>query len=1337
MNRITKRVIGDDANLVRLLPGIPGRIQSVEVSADGKRIAAASSLDGHGTVQIYSYEFDPTVSEPLKAILQKQPGSWSEEERQQVDAYNSADVKTIASANVDSGGLYAVDFHPSGTSFAAAGADGKIRIYETETGNPVAVIAPVPINETETAQTTVAQWNFENLEPVKKPELPKLNVTALKVSPDHVQFSLPTDYVQLVVQAILDDGSTVDVTHDVTLAADSTVVRLDGSLVQAVGNGSTELVIGYEGASYRIPVSVELVDHLHPNFVRDVNPVLTKLGCNAGTCHGSATGKMGFKLSLRGYDPIFDVRSLTDDMGSRRTNLASPAESLMLLKPTAAVPHKGNQPVQKDTRYYRLIRDWIRDGAKLDLETPRVTSIEVFPQNPILVDADWQQQMRVVATYADGSTRDVTREAFLEAGNLEVASVKGSIVTALRRGETSVLARYEGAFTATTFTVMGNRTGFVWTRPETWGEIDQLVADKWERMKIKPAELCTDAEFIRRVYLDLTGLPPSVDELDSFLADQRPTREKREDVIDRLIGSEPYVEHWTNKWADLLEVNRKFLGTEGAQAFRDWIREEVNSNQPYNQFAYDILTASGSNRINPPASYFKIHRTPQDTMENTTHLFLATRFNCNKCHDHPFERWTQDQYYQTAAYFARVKLDRDPESGDKTIEGTAVEGAKPLYEIVADAESGDIKHDRTGNIAQPKLPFECHYDVTADASRRETLAAWITSPDNPYFATSYVNRLWGYLLGVGLIEPLDDIRAGNPPTNPELLQLLRSEFVKSGFDTQHMIRMICKSRTYQLSINTNPFNDDDSINYSHGRARRLPAEVLFDSMHFVTGSQLMIPGVKPGTRAAALPDSGAKLPSGFLSTLGRPVRESACECERASELQLGSVLALVSGPDLSRAIGDPKNELVKLINRDTDDRDVVKQIYLMILNRPATDEEIQLSLESFATIAGDHRQLVAEFDERKKWFENRLPELEQERTAAVAKAEKELAETIQRLDPQLLEREAAHSAAISAAATALDEYQNNSGGFDAWLASQQSLAWYPLLASKLESQTGRALEILPDRSILAKQQPGKDIYTIQAATDLTGISAVRLELLPDESLPANGPGLAQNGNLVLTEFHIEVADPDAPDTWNPVEIESALANFEQPSYPIANSIDGNTDDNNGWAVMGYVGKTNWATFKLKMPIGYSGGTLVRFKMHQTYDDRHQIGRFRISLTRQHKNVGLSLPEELLVQLTRPASERSEETNKLLTNSFEKSDLKLAALQQALAESQQPLEIDAEIVQLRERLQHVSRPIPTDARLAQLEKDVKMSKEQLANQRLTAVQDLAWALINSPSFLFNR
>ena len=340
------------------------------------------------------------------------------------------------------------------------------------------------------------------------------------------------------------------------------------------------------------------------------------------------------------------------------------------------------------------------------------------------------------------------------------------LITTLRRGEAPVLARYQGNYAATTVTVMGDRTGFAWEEPPAWNKIDELVAAKWKRMKLKPSDLCTDTEFLRRVYLDLTGLPPSAEDLRAFLSDTRDVRLKRDEVIDRLIGSPEYVDHWANKWADMLQCNSKFLGTEGAEAFRAWIRAEVEKNTPYDQFARKILIASGSNHENPAASYWKILRTPTEAMENTTHLFLATRFNCNKCHDHPFERWTQDQYYQLAAYFAQVSLKEDPASKGAKIGGTDVEGAKPLYEIVSDAKEGEVKHDRTGRVTAPAFPFPAKFEKRNRVPAREQLADWVTTRDNRYFASSYANRLWGYLTGAGIIEPLDDIRAGNPPATP-------------------------------------------------------------------------------------------------------------------------------------------------------------------------------------------------------------------------------------------------------------------------------------------------------------------------------------------------------------------------------------------------------------------------------------------------------------------------------------------------------------------------------------------------------------------------------------------
>src|SRR5262249_17039582 len=369
----------------------------------------------------------------------------------------------------------------------------------------------------------------------------------------------------------------------------------------------------------------------------------------------------------------------------------------------------------------------------------------------------------------------------------------------------------------------------------------------------------------------------------------------------------------------------------------NWIRAQVAGNTPYDKFVRSILTAAGSNRENPAASYFKILREPAATMENTTQLFLAIRFNCNKCHDHPFERWTQDNYYQTAAYFARTTLQADPKGGGGTIGGTAVEKGKPLYEVVADAKAGEITHQRTGAVTPPAFPYDVKFEAKPEATRREQLATWITAPDNPYFARSYVNRVWGYLFGVGIIDPIDDIRAGNPPSNPELLEYLTKEFVEHQFDVRHLMKLIARSRTYQLAVTTNKYNEDDKINYAHATARRLPAEVLLDSLYRVTGSQSKIPGVPAGTRPPALPDVGVELPSGFLATFGRPARESSCECERSGGLQLGPVMALVNGQTLADAVADPGNAIAKLVAAQPDDAKLVAELFVRILNRDATD----------------------------------------------------------------------------------------------------------------------------------------------------------------------------------------------------------------------------------------------------------------------------------------------------------------------------------------------------------------------------------------------------------------
>jgi hypothetical protein len=1142
----------------------------------------------------------------------------------------------------------------------------------------------------------------------------------------------------------LDTGDLVDVTRLAKAELPGDLAEFSKSgLVRPKGDGEGTLKLEFGDQKAEIPVKITGQKEANQlDFVHDVAPVLSRLGCNAGTCHGSAQGKNGFKLSLRGYDPLFDVRAFTQELASRRANVASPDDSLMLLKPTGAVPHVGGQLFREGDPSYEILRNWIAAGAKLNTSTPKVAKIELSPSNPIVQRLNTRQQMRVVATYANGEVRDVTRDAYVETGNGEVATAnKSGLMTAIRRGEAPILARFEGAYAATTLTVMGDRTGFAWQDPPTYGRIDELVAAKWNRLKIQPSDLCTDAEFIRRVYLDLTGLPPSADEVRAFLADQTETKAKREALVDKLIGSKDYVEYWTNKWADLLQVNRKFLAVEGAVAFRKWIRDQVGSNVPYDKFVHSILTASGSNRENPAASYFKILRDPAATMENTTQLFLAVRFNCNKCHDHPFERWTQDQYYQTAAYFAQVGLKEDPESKGRKIGGTDVESPKPMFEEIRDMPEGEIQHDRTKEVAKPQFPYIVAHETPENAPRRVQLAAWMTSRENPYFARSYVNRLWGYLFGVGIIEPLDDIRAGNPASNPELLEYLTGEFLSSGFNVQHMMRLICKSRTYQLSVADNTFNSDDKTNYSHAVARRLPAEVLFDAVHRVTGAISKIPGLPPGTRAAELPDSEVELPSGFFTTFGRPARESACECERSSGLQLGPVMALVSGPTIGDAIADPENEIKKLTSRETDNGKLVNELFLRILNRPATEAEVAECLKSFAAVDEDHRKLAEELGKREVEVALKRPQEERERQASLAKAQEALAAYEKELAPKLAEAEKQKAQKTAELEAELKKYEGElfAKKLAEWEKTQSTaLRWMTLTPKAIESTNGSKAEAHPDGSILVTGENKNGVVTVTAETDLTDITGIRLEVLTDDKLPSKGPGRAPDGNFVLNELEVLAAPKDKPAEAKPVGLHNALSDFNQANLEVTKAADGSKDDpGNGWAVHPAMGVPHWATFEPKEALGASGGTLLTFKFHHKFNNAWTLGRFRLSITKVPKPVGLGLPEEFRTFLATAPELRTEAQKNSLQLYFQKTDTDWQTKANAVALQKAPLPVDPKLKEHKDLVAALSKPLPVDSKLARLRTDLEMSIKQAAANRLTAAQDIAWALVNSPSFLFNH
>jgi hypothetical protein len=1162
---------------------------------------------------------------------------------------------------------------------------------------------------------------------------PNARILRLETRPTAIELTTPFAYSQLLVTAHLDGGTTADVTRLVEFDAPSVVKVSPAGLIRPAADGKGDLTVSLPGVSAKVLVTVSGQKTVPPvSFVRDVQPVLSKLGCNAGTCHGAAQGKNGFKLSLRGYDPLFDHRSLTDDEEARRFNRAAPERSLMLMKPAGAVPHVGGVVWNPGDPNYELAKTWIAQGVKLDLATTRVASIEVFPKNPTVQAIGGKQQFAVIATYADGKKRDVSAEAFIESSNTEVATVdKTGLMTSVRRGESTMLARYEGAYAASTVIVMGDRSGYQWSAPPQFNWIDELVDKKLQRIKVKPSELCDDAEFIRRVSIDLTGLPPSADEVRAFLADKRPTREKRDALIDKLVGSDAYVEHWTNKWGDLLQVNRKFLGDPGATALRKWIKDAVAENMPYDEFCYAILTASGSNVANPPAAYYKVLRDPDAVMENTTQLFLAVRFNCNKCHDHPFEKWTQDQYYQLAAYFAQITRKEDPKYKGQRIGGTAVEGAKPLVEDIEDTKSGEVTHVRTGQVAAPKFPYTY---ASAEAPkavlpRRVQVAKWITSPANPYFAKSYVNRVWSYLLGVGIIEPVDDIRAGNPPTNPELLDRLTKEFVDSEFDVQALVGTICKSRTYQLSIAANQWNKDDDINYAKALPRRLPAEVLYDAIHKATGSTTRLPGVAPGTRAAQLLDSNVELPGGFLELLGKPVRESACECERSNNMMLGPVLAFVSGPVVGDAVHDQSNHIAQITLKEKDDAKVVEEIYLSILNRRPNSTEVSAGVKALEADREDHAKQMADF-----WTK---------------------------------------VAAFEAYKKTIDGKQ---AAWEAGLHQLKPTDWVVLTPTKAESKAGPTpaaatkaakLEIQKDGSVLVSGPlETVDVYTLTTEAKLPGtITAIRLEALADAKLPGKGPGRSQNGNFVLNEFRVsqqplppletsraavkksdekskaedkdkkpadkpKAADSEKKPADKPkaddkdkkpeakekttadakdkdkkpepkpaekpkaVKLTGAQATFAQDGFPPQNAIDNNPAT--GWAIVPQVGMTQAAMFRFQAPVKADEGVMLTVVLDQRYGGGHNLGKFRLSVTTD-KNPKLVSPvsAELAKLLDTPGDERT---------TAQKADLRNRYLAQ-----------DAEY----QRLAREAAKVPP------------------ADPRVLGAQDLAWALINTPAFLFNH
>lgn len=668
-------------------------------------------------------------------------------------------------------------------------------------------------------------------------------------------------------------------------------------------------------------------------FLRDVAPILNKVGCTSGTCHGAAKGKNGFKLSLRGYDPQFDYEALLYDLSSRRFNRADPGKSLMLAKPTQEVAHGGGLRFEIGSDYYKTIYNWIGQGVPFgDPATDTAKRLDVEPKEAVLKQPGEAADYKVRATYGDGTTRDVTREATVESNTPDLAAVEPNFqVKGARIGEATLLIRYQGNYATLPVTVLNPKPGFVWKQLPQNNYIDQLVDAKLQKLKIQPSDLVDDAGFLRRATLDLSGQLPAPEEIRAFLAD--PSKTKRARLIDKLIASSAYVDHWTLKWGDLLQNSTKYLGEKGAYEFREWIRDSLASNKPYDKMVRELLMSSGSTYESPAANFFRVTREPKPTMEKTTQVFLGVRMVCAQCHDHPFERWTQNQYYEMSAFFSAVGIRPGHEVGE---------------EIVYDQRSDyEMKHPKDGRVMKPKFLVPASLETAAppaDQSRRLAYADWITSKQNPFFARSTVNRVWSYFFGRGIIDPVDDIRASNPPSNPALLDALTKDFIDHNFDLRRLMRAVANSRTYQAGIVTNEWNAKDLDNFSHAIPRRLNAEELMDALALATGVRPSFPEAPPDTRAEQLNDPHIGK-DGFLDLFGRPARESSCECERRSDLSLPQTLSLVNGKTISDAVADSNARIAKAVLSGRADRDLVEDLYLASLSRPPSAAELDKGLK--------------------------------------------------------------------------------------------------------------------------------------------------------------------------------------------------------------------------------------------------------------------------------------------------------------------------------------------------------------------------------------------------------
>ena len=739
------------------------------------------------------------------------------------------------------------------------------------------------------------------------------------------------------------DADVRDLTRLVTwtsLQPEVAVVNQQG-VVLPVSNGTATVVARAGSVEAQVGVVVEGMDRPAPvSFRNDAIPAFSKASCNMGACHGTPTGKGGFRLSLRGYLPDQDFQILSHEAGGRRINPLAADSSLLLTKPLGEVPHEGGLKLVRGSKPYEFLHDWIAEGAHDDPQAPRAVKLEIRPGSRVLHDPAKTQQLATVVQYADGTIRDVTPLCWYDSSNNEIAEVGfDGHVRFKQRGEAAIIAHYQDLVANVRLTHLVEVPGFQPAEVPHDNPIDTAVIAKLNRMRIAPSEICTDEEFIRRAYLDTIGVLPTPAEASSFLADT--AADKRARLIDALLERPEFNDFWALKFADVLRSNSRLIQAKGANVFHRWIRQNIESRRPLDQFVRDLLTGEGSSFKHPEANYYRISRDPENSVETTAQLFLGVRIQCAKCHNHPFERWTQDDYYGFAAFFARVRQKK---------------GLVPDEEVVFLARDGDVRQPRTGAVMKPKALGGPILEDSADAPTRNVrLASWLTSAENPFFARSLANRIWFHLVGRGVVEPVDDFRDSNPPSNDELLDTLARELTHSGFDLRALVRSILTSRTYQMSARPNALNANDTLYFSHAYTKLLPAEVLLDAISTVTGTTTAFSNLPGGARATQIPDGQMDNP--FLKTFGRPARELACECERESDSNLSQALQLIGGSTVNGKLHDDNGRMAQLAKSDKSPQAITQELYTIALGRAPNASEEAAAVKHLSE-AKDRRQAV-------------------------------------------------------------------------------------------------------------------------------------------------------------------------------------------------------------------------------------------------------------------------------------------------------------------------------------------------------------------------------------------